>query len=404
MCSNVSILCPICTKVAAPSRVMECAEKSGRFMNATPCKTSDNKIIAMNSCVRCSNPERPSSPTRILTGDILKDRCWRIPEWHPTAPKELNPSEVLPNWNSETLALKQIKEFFFEHIPRSHNLVLLNRQGLPSQRKGLPLCLVAGVKQRPARAYQRPVPVHRRPPRFTAVTTSRRQRATIALPPSAWENRRQNSQFGAAPSTRASSLQANFAPAGTSTCLIPEGIRRQSIIQYEASLAIPSMPESLKIRIPEEACAPPQAQNTKSIPSSATSIHSGYLLPGPSPQVETFSSVTHAQIPAHYDVRPILTPPPLRIPTRQQRVQERERRKTLDQIQERIRVRQERERQNQERERQNLESERIRELQQRGDQRSHSEVTPSRTVNDVQFQSVRPIKSKRSLRQLLKLR
>ncbi|CAD6452200.1 d430f1e0-7a18-4f22-9182-24670dbc40d6 [Sclerotinia trifoliorum] len=397
MCSNISILCPICKKVAAPPRVMECAEKSGSFVNAIPCETSDTKIFAMNPCVRCSNPERPSSPTRILTGDILRDRCWRIPEWHPTAPKDLNPSGVLPNWNSETLALKQTKEFFFEHIPRSHSLVLMNRQGLPSQRNGLPLCLVAGVKQRPARAYRRPAPVHQRPPRFTPATTSQRQRATIAWPPSAWNNRRRNNQLGPAPSTRASSLQANFAPEGTPTCLIPEGIRRQSRIQHEASLALPSLPESLRIQIPAEACAPAQPQNTKPIPSSATSIHSGYLLPGPSPQVETFSSVLLAQIPAHHDVRPILTPPPLRIPTRQQRVQERERRKTLDQIQERIRLRQERERQI-------LESEQIREFQQREDQRSHSEATPSTIVNDVQFQSVGPVKSKRSFRLFPKLR
>ncbi|KAJ8061696.1 hypothetical protein OCU04_009496 [Sclerotinia nivalis] len=397
MCSFVSALCPICTKIAAPSRVKKCAEKSGPFMNTIPCKTNDTKIIAMNPCVPCSNPGRPSSPTRILTGDILEDLCWRIPEWHPTAPKDRILSGVLPNWNSETLALKQTKEFFFEHIPRSHSAELRNRQGLPSQRNGPPLCLVAGVYQRPARAYQRPAPVYRRPPRFTPAKTSRRERATIALPPSAWNNRRRNSQLGPAPSTRASSLQANFAPAGIPTCLVPEGIRRQSRIQHEASVALPSMPESLKIQIPAKASASAQPENTKPIPSSAKSVHSEYLLPGPSPQVQTFSPVSFAQIPAHYDVRPIPTPTPLRIPTRQQRVQERERRKTLDQIQERVRVRQERERQK-------LESERIREFQQREDQRARSEVTPSKTVNDVQFRSVRPTKSKRSLRLLPKLR
>ncbi|KAF7859712.1 hypothetical protein EAF04_008791 [Stromatinia cepivora] len=397
MCSIVSILCPICTKDAAPSRIKKCAEKSGSFMNTKPCKTNDTKIIAMNPCVPCSNPERPSSPTRILTGDILEDLCWRIPEWHPIAPKDLTPSGAPPNWNSETLALKQSKEFFFEHIPRSHSAELRNRQGLPSQRNGLPLCLVAGVKQRPARAYQRPAPVYQRPPRFTPAKTSRRERATIALPPSAWNNRRRNSRFGAAPSTRASSLQANFAPIEIPNSLVPEGIHRQSRIQHESSVALPSTPESLKIQIPAEASASAQPQNTKPIPSSATSVHSDYLLPGPSPQAETFSPVTFAQIPAHYDVRPIPAPTPLRIPTRQQRVQERERRTTLDQIQERVRVRQECERQK-------LESERIREFQQREDQRPRSEVTPPKTVNDVQFRSVRPIKSKRSLRLLPKLR
>ncbi|ESZ93756.1 hypothetical protein SBOR_5854 [Sclerotinia borealis F-4128] len=437
MCNLIFTLCPTCSKVAASPRVKKCAERFGPFMNVTPCITTETKIIAKNPCVSCpARRQEPSGPTRLLTRDIIEEMSFKIPECYPT-PQSKDP--ILPEWTSETLAPTQNNELFFEHITKQHSVEVKNRQDLSSQRGGIPLCLVAGVgrNQTPARLY-------RRPPRFTPGGRSRpKDRATIALPPSAWNNRRRISRLGIPPAPRASSLQAT--PTRTPSCLVPEGIKRRSQVQHKLLMVSPLTPiKPPKLHIPLEASASTQPQDTGSAPSSATSSHSKYLLPGPSPQVETFSAVSFAQIPAHYDMRPVSIPPPLRVPTPQQRVEERERRGALQEIQQRIKERQERERQDcerqererqeqdrerqdrerqererqeqerQVRERQQLETQRIRDFQEHDfqeydfqpheDHRSRSEVAPPRTVNDVQFQSVRPLRPSRSLKMLSRIR
>lgn len=391
MCNLIFTICPTCRKVAAPSRVRKCVERSSA--TGTSCQTHETKIMAMNPCAKCSKLTEPSNPTRAQTRDILEEMSLKIPESRPILPPKIPLlAENLPDWNPETLALVQSDELFLEHITRQHSVQVKNRQGLPSQRTGLPLCLVAGMKQHPARVYQQL-------PKFASPRTPGRERATIALPPSAWNNHRRISRLGVAPEPRSTSFHAGSAPTRTPTCLVPEGIRRRSRLEQESSAVLPVIPEALRIRIPSEASASTQYQDTKTIPSSATSAHSEFLLPGPSPQVDTFSAVAFASIPAHYDMRPASIPAPLRAPTPQQRNEERERRETLDYIEKRMQERQE-----EERSRLRLETERIREFQQREDTRSRSEATPSRTIHDVQFQSVRPLQSKRSLKILPRLR
>ncbi|TGO57541.1 hypothetical protein BCON_0064g00080 [Botryotinia convoluta] len=371
MCILILTFCPTCSKVAAPSRVEKCVNRSDA--SHTP---STTQITAMNPCIRCSSRNEPSNPTGALTRDILEEMCMRIPEWHPTAPQEPIP-EISPNWNSETLARAQDEELFFEHITRSHSVEVKNRQDLPSQCNGFPLCLMAGIKQRPSPVNQR-------------LARSRPDRSKFTLPPLSWNNNPRTRRLGVAPAPQAVSLQADSAQAETPSRLVPGENHRRSQLQEESS----SVSSPLRLQIPPQGSSSIETQDTESTPSSATSTRSEYLLPGPSPQTETFSPVAFAQIPAHYDMRRTSISIPPRVSTTQQRVQVREQHETNDQMPQRTREHQE------ERKRQNLESERMRELQQRDvqpEQRSHSENVPPRHVNDVEFNSVRP---KRSLKLL----
>ncbi|KAI9650928.1 hypothetical protein NHQ30_000963 [Ciborinia camelliae] len=393
MCNLIVTLCPSCLKAAAPSRLKKCVNKSGPFIGGITCTVNEFKIISKNPCESCNARQRPSSPTRLRTQDILEEMCLKIPEWRPAPPPEdpTPPNTILPNWSPETLAATQTEELFFEHITRFHCVEVKNREGLSSQRGGIPLCLVAGVPRR----NRKPVGVYRRPPRFAPTKTSRvegRGWATISLPLSA----RGNSLLGLEPAPRAKSDQGNQLPARTPSCLVPEVIEPRSPVRHENLVVSPLPTKSLKLQIPPEASASDQPQGIGSTLSSAKSGRSEYLLPGPSPQVQTFSAEAFAQIPSHYDLRPVQYPAPLHFPTPEQPAQEREQRETLDQISQRAQ-------ECQERERQQLESQRIRESQQRDDQRSRSEVAPPRTVNDVQFQSVRPSKSQRILRFISRL-
>ncbi|KAM0130073.1 hypothetical protein ACHAP3_007544 [Botrytis cinerea] len=375
MCNLIITFCPVCTKVAAPSRVQKCSYRSDAAH--TP-KTT--KITAMNPCIRCRNCNKPSNPTGILTRDILEDMCMRIPEWHPTAPQEPVPG-IFPSWNSETLSRAQDEELFLEHVTQIHSVEVKNRQGLTSQRKGFPLCLMAGIKQRPSPVNQR-------------LVRSRPERSKFTLPPLAWNNNPRIRRLGIAPAPRAASLQAGPARTGTASRLIPNENDPRSQHQEESSIASSLAREPLKLQIPPQRSSSTETQDTKSTPSSTTSARSEYLLPGPSPQTETFSATAFAQIPVHYDMRRTSIPIPAHVSTTQQQVQVDEQHDTIDQV-----PREHEE----ERKRQNLESERMRELQQRNiqtEQRIHSETMSSRNVNDVQFNSVRP---KRSLELLPKI-
>ncbi|TGO30189.1 hypothetical protein BPAE_0007g00660 [Botrytis paeoniae] len=371
MCNLILTFCPTCTKDAAPSRVEKCANRS------KPAHTpSTTQITAMNPCIRCSNLNKPSNSTGVLTRDILEEMCAKIPEWHPTTSQEPIPG-ILPNWNSETLARAQDEELFFEHITQSHSVEVKNRQDLPSQRNGFPLCLMAGIKQRPPPVNQR-------------LARSRPERSKFTLPPLSWNNNPRTRRLGVAPAPQAASLQADSAQTGTASRLVLGENHRRSQVQGESHIV--SSP--LRLQIPPQRSSSIEAQDTGSTPSSATSTRSEYLLPGPSPQTETFSPVAFAQIPAHYDMRRTSIPTPVRVSTTQPQFQAREQHETNDQMPQRTREHQE------EHKRQNLESERMRELQQRDvqcEQTSHSENMPPRHVKDVEFKSVRP---KRSLKLL----
>ncbi|TEY64748.1 hypothetical protein BOTCAL_0143g00010 [Botryotinia calthae] len=375
MCNLTLTFCPVCTKVAAPSRVEKCSYRSDA---AHAPKTT--KITAMNPCIRCGNRNKPSNPTGVLTRDILEDMCMRIPEWHPTAPHEPVPG-ILPNWNSETLTRAQDKELFLEHVTQIHSVEVKNRQGLTSQRKGFPLCLIAGIKQRPSPVNQR-------------LVRSRPERSKFTLPPLSWNNNPRIRRLGIAPESRAASLHAGSTRTGTLSRLVPSENDRRSQHQEESSIVTSLARGRLRLQIPPQRSSSTETQDTTSTPSSATSTRSEYLIPGPSPQTETFSATAFAQIPAHYDIRRTSIPTPVRVSTTQQQVQVREQPETIDQVPRE---------QQAEHSRQNLESERMRELQQRNvqtEQRTHSETMPSRNVNDVKFNSVRP---KRSLKLLPKI-
>ncbi|KAB8292202.1 hypothetical protein EYC80_007944 [Monilinia laxa] len=398
MCNLIFTLCPTCSKVAAQSRVKNCADKANPLISR-PCTKNEIRNFAKAPSVSCtSHPQGLSNSVGSLTRDILEQMSFKIPELCPAQPPK---DVILPRWTFETLTAIQTKELFFEHITRHHSVDVKNRQFLSSQRGGIPLCLMAGVvrSRKPVRVFQR------RSPRFAPPTTSRPQgrgHNTIDLPPSAWNNRRRISRLGIAPAPRAQSLQADQPPARTPTCLILSGIKQRSEPLYQGCIVAPLAPRiSLELKIPEKASTSTEPQATEPTPSSAISAHSESHIPEPSPQEQRFSAVAFAQIPSHFDLRHAPTPSPLRIPTEKQRAEERERRETLDQIQERVRQRQDRERQDRERQDQGcqqLETERIQDFQQRGqEQRSRSEVASPRTANDVQFQRVRPLKSKGSL-------
>ncbi|KAF7945421.1 hypothetical protein EAE96_010195 [Botrytis aclada] len=379
MCTSTVTFCPNCSKVSAPSRVEKCANRSDA--SHTPIKT---EITAMNPCIRCSDQNKPTNPTRALTRDILEDMSMKIPEWHPTAPQEPTPG-IPPNWNSETLARAQDEEFFFEHITRSHSVEVKNREDLPSQRRGLPLCLIAGIEQRPSPGNQRLS--RSRPAR------SRPERSKYTSPPLSWNNNPRNRRLGVAPAPRAAPLQESSAPSGTPSRLVPGENQRSSQVQGKSSIVSPPP----RLQIPPPGSSSLITQETESTPSSTTSTRSEYLLPGPSPQTETFSPIAFAQIPAHYDMRRTSIPTPPRISPTQQQVQVREQHETMNQIPQRTREHQE------EHKRQSLESERVRELQQRDvqpEQRSQSDNVPARHVKDVKFNSVRPKRSAKLLRSL----
>ncbi|KAF7914294.1 uncharacterized protein EAF01_000700 [Botrytis porri] len=337
MCQLILTFCPICSKVAAPSRVEKCANRSDPAH--TPTTT---QITAMNPCNRCHNLNKPSNPTRALTRDILEEMCMQIPEWHPTTPQEPIPG-ILPNWDSETSTRAQDEELFFEHTTRSHSVEIKNRQDLPSQRNGFPLCLVAGINQRPS-------PVNR------GLERSRPERSKFTSPPLSWNNNPRTRRLGVAPA--------------------PSRVQGKS----------PIVSPPLRLQIPAPRPSFPETQDPESTPSSTTSTRSEYLLPGPSPQTETFSPVAFAQIPAHYDMRPTSLPTSPRISTTQPQVQVQAPKKheTNNQLPQQIQKHQE------ELTRQNLESDRMRELQQ-------CDVQP-RHVKDVEFKSVRPKGSFKLLR------
>ncbi|TGO42075.1 hypothetical protein BHYA_0013g00800 [Botrytis hyacinthi] len=374
MCNLTITFCPTCSKVAAPSRVEKCADRSDAAH--TPITT---KITAMNPCIRCSNHNKPSNPTGVLTRDILEDMCLKIPEWHPTAPQEPIPG-ILPNWSSETLARAQDEELFFEHTTRSHSVEVKNRQDLPSQRSGFPMCLIAGIKQRPSPVNQ-------------GLARSRPERSKFTSPPLSWNNNTRTRRLGVAPAPRAASLQTDSTPSVIPIRLVPGENYRRSQAPEESSIVSPP----LRLHIPAQTQSSSQTQDTESNPSSASSstpTRSEYHLSESSNQTETFSPVAFAQIPAHYDIRRTSIPTSPRVSTTQPQVQAREQRETIDQMSQRTREYQE------ELKRQNLKSERMRELHQRGvqpEQRSHSENVPPRQVKDIEFKSVRP---KRSLKLL----
>ncbi|KAA8564546.1 hypothetical protein EYC84_011467 [Monilinia fructicola] len=206
---------------------------------------------------------------------------------------------------------------------------------------------VMGSNQKPIQVFQP------RPPRFAPPATSRargRGRNTIDVPPSAWNNRRRISRLGIPPVPRGQSLQANQPPARTPTCLVPEGIKRRSQAQHHDCIVAPlAARKSIELEMPEKASISTQPQATNSTPSSTASAHGENLITGPSPQEQRFSAVAFAQVPSHFDLRQAPIPSPLRVPTEKQRAKERERRETLNQIQERVRQRQDRERQDRER-------------------------------------------------------
>lgn len=363
MCNLIFTYCPTCSKAAAPSRVEKCADRSDAAH--TP---STIEITAMNPCIRCSNRNQPSNPTGVLTRDILEDMCLKIPEWHPTAPQEPIPG-ILPNWNAETLTRAQDEELFFEHITQSHSVEVKNRQDLPSQRSGFPLCLIAGIKQRHS-------PVNR------GLARSRPERSRFTSPPISYNNNPRTRRLGVAPAPRAASLQADSTPSGTPSRLVPGGNHRNSQVQGESSIVT----SPLRLQIPPQRPSYSETQDTESTPSSASSstpTRSEYLLSESSTQTETFSPVAFAQIPAHYDIRRTSIPTPPRVSTTQPQVQAREQRETIHQMSQRTPEDQE------ELRRQNLESERMRVLQQRD--------VPPRHAKDVEFKSVRP---KRSLKLL----
>ncbi|KAF5870786.1 uncharacterized protein Bfra_009339 [Botrytis fragariae] len=375
MCHLFLTFCPSCSRVAAPSRVEKCANRSDAAH--TPITT---QITAMKPCIRCNNRNKPSNPTGVLTQDILEEMCVKIPEWHPTAPQD-PATGILPNWDSESLARTQDEELFFEHITQSHSVEVKNRQDLPSQRNGFPLCLMAGIKQRPSPVNQR-------------LERSRPDRSKFTSPPLSWNNNPRTRRLGVAPAPQAAAIQADSPPSGIATHLVPGVNHRRSQAQEESSI----ISSPLRLQIPPQISSFIETQDTESTPSSATSTRSEYLLPGPSPQAETFSPVAFAQIPAHYDMRRTSVSTPVRVSTTQPQVQAREQHEANDQMSQRSREHQE------ERKRQNLESERMRELQQRDvqcEQTSHSENLPPRHVKDVGFKSVRP---KRSLKLLPSLR
>ncbi|KAF7924367.1 uncharacterized protein EAE98_007418 [Botrytis deweyae] len=364
MCTLTLTFCPTCSKVAAPSRVEKCADRSDA--SHTP---STTKITAMNPCIRCNNRNKPVNPTRALTRDILEDMCLKIPEWHPTAPQEPIPG-ILPNWNSETLTRAQDDELFFEHVTQSHSVEVKNRQDLPSQRNGFPLCLMAGIKQRPSPVNQR-------------LERSRPERSKFTSPPLSWNNNPRNRRLGVAPAPRTASLQTESTPSGTLSRLVPGETNQRSQAQEESSIVSPA----LRLQIPPQRSSSIEPQDTESTPSSGTSTRSESLI-----QTAIFSPIAFAQLPAHYDMRRTSIPTP-RVSTTQPRVQAREQHETVDRMSQRTP-------ENQELKRQSLESKRMRELQQRNvqpEQRSHSNNGPPRHVNDVEFKSVRP---KRSLRLL----
>ncbi|KAF7890559.1 hypothetical protein EAF00_008874 [Botryotinia globosa] len=363
MCNLTLTFCPTCSKVAAPSRVEKCADRSNAAH--TPITT---KITAMNPCFRCSSRNQPSNPTGVLTRDILEDMCMKIPEWHPTTPQEPIPG-ILPNWNSETLTRAQDEELFFEHITQSHSVEVKNRQDLPSQRSGFPMCLMAGIKQRPSPVNQ-------------GLARSRPERSKFTSPPLSWNNNPRTRRLGVVPAPRVASLQRDSTASGTTSPLVPGGDHRRSQVQGESSIVSPP----LRLQIPPQIPSFSETQDSESTPSSASSstpTRSQYLLSGSSTQTETFSPLAFAQIPTHYDTRrpSILTPP--RVPTTHPQLQAREQHEIINQMSPRTREDQE------ELKRQNLESERMRVLQQRD--------VPPRHVKDVEFKSVRP---KRSLRLL----
>ncbi|TGO12450.1 hypothetical protein BTUL_0088g00260 [Botrytis tulipae] len=355
MCNLTLTFCPTCSKVAAPSRVEKCADRSDAAH--TP---STIKITAMNPCIRCSNRDQPSNPTGALTRDILEDMCLKIPEWHPTTPQEPIPG-ILPNWNSETLTRAQDEELFFEQITQSHSVEVKNRQDLPSQRSGFPMCLVAGIKQRPS-------PVNR------GLARSRPERSKFTSPPLSWNKNPRTRRLGVVPAPRVASLQTDSTPSGTPSRLVPEENHRRSQVQGESSIVSPP----LRLQIPPQRPSFRETQDTESTPSSATPTHSEYLLPG-----QSFSPIAFAQIPTHYDTRRPSIPTPPRVSTTQPQPQAREQNETINQMSQPTREYQE------ELKRQNLEGERMRVLQQRD--------VPPRHVKDVEFKSVRP---KRSLRLL----
>ncbi|KAF7934165.1 uncharacterized protein EAE97_008525 [Botrytis byssoidea] len=363
MCNLTLTFCPTCSKVAAPSLVEKCADRSDAAH--TPITT---KITAMNPCIRCSNRNQPSNPTGVLTRDILEDMCLKIPEWHPTTPQEPIPG-ILPNWNSETLTRAQDQELFFEHITQSHSLEVKNRQDLPSQRSGFPLCLIAGIKQRPS-------PVNR------GLARSRPERSKFTSPPLSWNNNPRTRRLGVAPAPRVASLQTDSTPSGTPDRLVPGGNHQRSQAQEESSIVSPP----LRLQIPPQRRSSSGTQGPESTPlsaSSSTPSRSEYPLSESSIQKETFSPLAFAQIPTHYDTRRPSIPTPSRVPPTQPQLQAREKHETINQISPRTREYQK------ELKRQNLESERMRILQQLD--------APPRHVKDVEFKSVRP---KRSLRLL----
>ncbi|TGO58532.1 hypothetical protein BOTNAR_0180g00210 [Botryotinia narcissicola] len=273
MCNLTLTFCPTCSKVAAPSLVEKCADRSDAAH--TPITT---KITAMNPCIPCSNRNQPSNPTGVLTRDILEDMCLKIPEWHPTKPQEPIPG-ILPNWNSETLTRARDEELFFEHITQSHSVEVKNRQDLPSQRGGFPLCLIAGIKQRPS-------PVNR------GLARSRPERPKFTSPPLSWNNNPRTRRLSVAPAPRAASLQTDSTLSGTPDRLVPGGNHRRSQAQEQSAIVSPP----LRLQIPPQRPSFSETQDTESTPSSAPSTRSEYRLPG-----QSFSPIAFAQIPTHYD-------------------------------------------------------------------------------------------------------
>lgn len=347
MCNIIFTFCPTCSKVAAPSRVEKCPEKMSLAMRFGSCPFNEVNRDSKDPCVSCARRlQEQASLTRAHTRDILEEMCLKIPGMPPAPPPK---DPILPNWKFETLIAIQTEELFLDHITRYHSVEIKNREGLTSQRDGLPLCLVAGV----ARKNRTSSRIYQRPQRFNPLRVPRVENgqapATIALAPSAWNNRRRISRLGIAP--RAKSLQASPPAPTIPICLVPGGAKQKTQLLQQDCMVPPLTPlKPLKVEIPARTPAPGQPQSTDST----------HLTPGSSSQ-ERFSAASFAQIPSHFDLRPGSVPPPLHIPTLQQRVKERERRDTLDQIHERARQRRERESQ----ERQKLEQQTLEQQRER---------------------------------------